>query len=104
MLFKVNNVFIYTILVNFSLKNIRICNGRTKVKKKWVSIHMNQSTIAQSDKEVWKWSLVSLNCCFYFQIRTEKMIEKKHGLEPCQEVDLEEENDVLLNNLSLDAL
>lgn len=41
---------------------------------------------------------------FYFQIRTEKMIEKKHGLEPCQEVDLEEENDVLLNNLSLDTL
>lgn len=32
------------------------------------------------------------------------MIEKKQGLEPCQEVDLEEENDVLLNNLSLDAL
>lgn len=41
---------------------------------------------------------------FKIQIRTEKMIEKKHGLEPCQEVDLEEENDVLLNNLSLDTL
>lgn len=32
------------------------------------------------------------------------MIEKKHGLELCQEVDLEEENDVVLNNLSLDTL
>lgn len=32
------------------------------------------------------------------------MIEKKHNLEPCQELDLEEENDVLLNNLSLDTL
>lgn len=43
-------------------------------------------------------------CFFFFQIRTEKMIQKKLGLEPCQEVDLEEENDVLLNNLSLDTL
>ena len=45
-----------------------------------------------------------MNCNFFFQMRTMKFKQRSGSLETCEEADFEEENDILLSNMSLDRM